>query len=103
MAGRGSAAASSSLWEAGREGRRPGKGALPPEAHFEVLLANILMGPLIELAPILTAHVAPGGRLVLSGLLAEQAEGVMAAYAADFDFDPPALKDGWARLSARRR
>ena len=78
-------------------------GALPPEAHFEVLLANILMGPLIELAPTLTAHVAPGGRLVLSGLLAEQAEGVMAAYAADFDFDPPALKDGWARLSARRR
>ena len=78
-------------------------GALPPEAPFEVLLANILMGPLIELAPTLTAHVARGGQLVLSGLLAEQAEGVMAAYAADFDFDPPALKDGWARLSARRR
>lgn len=78
-------------------------GALPQNARFDVLLANILMGPLIELAPTLTAHVKPGGRLVLSGLLAEQADGVMAAYAGDFDFDPPALKDGWARLSARRR
>lgn len=78
-------------------------GALPEGATFEVLLANILMGPLIELAPTLTAHVKPGGALVLSGLLAEQAEGVMAAYAADFDFDPPAFKDGWARLTAHRR
>ncbi|MEW5770795.1 MAG: 50S ribosomal protein L11 methyltransferase [Pseudomonadota bacterium] len=78
-------------------------GALPKDARFDVLLANILMGPLIELAPTLTEHVKPGGALVLSGLLAEQAEGVMAAYAAAFDFDPPALKDGWARLTARRR
>ena len=77
--------------------------ALPQNERFDVLLANILMGPLIELAPTLTAHVKPGGRLVLSGLLAEQADGVTAAYAGDFDFDPPALKDGWARLSARRR
>ncbi|TQV64281.1 MAG: 50S ribosomal protein L11 methyltransferase [Halothiobacillaceae bacterium] len=78
-------------------------GALPRGETFDVLLANILMGPLIELAPTLSAHVKPGGALVLSGLLAEQAEGVMAAYAGDFDFDPPALKDGWARLSAIRR
>ncbi|MGB9669765.1 MAG: 50S ribosomal protein L11 methyltransferase [Halothiobacillaceae bacterium] len=78
-------------------------GALPKDAQFDVLLANILMGPLVELAPTLTHHMRPGGQLVLSGLLAEQAKGVIAAYAADFDFDPPALKDGWARLTARRR
>ncbi|MEW5838623.1 MAG: 50S ribosomal protein L11 methyltransferase [Pseudomonadota bacterium] len=77
--------------------------ALPTDARFDVLLANILMGPLIELAPTLTRHVKPGGQLVLSGLLAEQAQGVMAAYAADFDFTPPALQDGWARLNAVRR
>ena len=76
--------------------------ALPAEARFDVLLANILMGPLIELAPTLTQHVKPGGLLVLSGLLAEQAEGVMAAYAADFNFEPPTIQDGWARLSAVR-
>ncbi|MEF3193413.1 MAG: 50S ribosomal protein L11 methyltransferase [Halothiobacillaceae bacterium] len=78
-------------------------GALPEEARFDVLLANILMGPLLELAPTLTKHVKPGGVLVLSGLLAEQADAVMAAYAHAFDFDRPALKDGWARLSAVRR
>ena len=77
--------------------------ALPADEVFDVLLANILMGPLIELAPTLTRHVKPGGRLVLSGLLAEQAEGVMAAYTDDFVFDAPAIKDGWARLSAVRR
>ncbi|MGD9888841.1 MAG: 50S ribosomal protein L11 methyltransferase [Halothiobacillaceae bacterium] len=77
--------------------------ALPSDARFDVLLANILMGPLIELAPTLTQHVKPGGQLVLSGLLAEQAEGVMAAYTANFDFEPPSLQDGWARLSAVRR
>ncbi len=77
--------------------------ALPADEIFDVLLANILMGPLIELAPTLTQHVKSGGRLVLSGLLAEQAAGVMAAYAGNFTFDPPALKDGWARLSAIKR
>lgn len=77
--------------------------ALPASKTFDVLLANILMGPLIELAPTLTQHVKSGGQLVLSGLLAEQAEGVMAAYTANFDFEPPALQDGWARLSAVRR
>ncbi|MEW5973213.1 MAG: 50S ribosomal protein L11 methyltransferase [Pseudomonadota bacterium] len=77
--------------------------ALPKDSRFDVLLANILMGPLIELAPTLSAHVKLGGALVLSGLLAEQAGGVMEAYAETFAFDPPAFKDGWARLSAIRR
>lgn len=76
---------------------------LPLERPFDVLVANILMGPLIELAPRLTGHVRPGGELVLSGLLAAQAEEVMGAYAAGFDFDPPRIRDGWARLSGRRR
>ena len=53
------------------------------------------MEPLIELAPTQSRHVKPGRRLVLSGLLAEQAEGVMAAYTDDFVFDTPAVKDGW--------
>ncbi|MBM3613301.1 MAG: methyltransferase domain-containing protein, partial [Alphaproteobacteria bacterium] len=52
-------------------------------APFEVILANILKGPLIALAPDLARHLAPGGRAILSGLLTGQAEDVAAAYAAE--------------------
>ena len=47
---------------------------------FDLILANILADPLIELAPALRAHLAPGGRAVLSGLLDRQAEAVVAAH-----------------------
>ena len=47
---------------------------------FDLILANILADPLIELAPALRAHLAPGGRAVLSGLLDRQADAVVAAH-----------------------
>ena len=47
---------------------------------YDLILANILADPLIELAPALRAHLAPGGRAVLSGLLDRQAEAVIAAH-----------------------
>jgi ribosomal protein L11 methyltransferase len=50
---------------------------------FDLILANILKGPLLALAPILAAATAPGGRIVLSGLLDVQAEEVARAYAAE--------------------
>lgn len=49
-------------------------------APFDLVFANILKGPLIELAPAMGAHVAKGGRAILSGLLVVQAEGIIAAY-----------------------
>jgi ribosomal protein L11 methyltransferase len=49
-------------------------------APFDLIFANILKGPLIELAPGISAHLATGGRAILSGLLAVQAEAVTAAY-----------------------
>ena len=49
-------------------------------APFDLVFANILKGPLIELAPDMAAHVAPGGRVILSGLLTTQSEDVRAAY-----------------------
>jgi len=52
-------------------------------APYDLILANILMGPLIDLAPAMAAHAAPGGLAVLSGLLVTQAEAVTAAYAAE--------------------
>lgn len=75
---------------------------LPPQPA-EVVVANILAGPLVALAPQLTSLVKPGGRLALSGILAEQADEVRAAYCDAFDLDPTAMKDGWVRISGVRR
>jgi len=75
--------------------------ALPADASADVVLANILAGPLVHLAPRLTTLVRPGGRLVLSGLLANQADEVEAAYAAHFVFERR-VHDGWAMLAGRK-
>ncbi|ARS47550.1 ribosomal protein L11 methyltransferase [Ectopseudomonas mendocina] len=74
-----------------------------PQQPAEVVVANILAGPLVSLAPQITALVQEGGRLALSGILAEQAEEVRAAYADAFELDPTAIKDGWVRISGVKR
>ena len=74
-----------------------------PQQPADVVVANILAGPLVSLAPQITALVKSGGRLALSGILAEQAEEVRAAYASAFDLDPTATKDGWVRISGVKR
>jgi ribosomal protein L11 methyltransferase len=53
---------------------------LKARAPYDLIVANILAGPLVELAPSLSGALAPGGRLVLAGLLDRQAEAVAAAY-----------------------
>lgn len=68
----------------------------------DVLVANILAGPLVELAPRFAAAVRPGGTIVLSGILVEQADAVTAAYRAWFDIGLTATRDGWGLLSGRR-
>jgi ribosomal protein L11 methyltransferase len=75
--------------------------AMPANASADVLLANILAGPLVQLAPHLTTLVRPGGRLILSGLLAHQAEEVEAAYAAHFVLERR-VQDDWAMLAGRK-
>ena len=74
-----------------------------PQQPADVVVANILAGPLVSLAPQITALVKGGGRLALSGILAEQAEEVRAAYDGAFDLDPTATKDGWVRISGVKR
>lgn len=64
----------------------------------EVVVANILAGPLIELAPTLVALLKPGGDLVLSGLLGGQADAVESAYAQIITWSPRAHRAEWARL-----
>jgi ribosomal protein L11 methyltransferase len=73
-----------------------------PKIHTPLLLANILAQPLMEFAARFAAHVTPGGHIVLSGILTEQAEQVAAAYAPWFKMDAPVLKDEWVRLSGQR-
>jgi ribosomal protein L11 methyltransferase len=66
---------------------------------FDLILANILAGPLITLAPEIAAVLEPGGTVVLSGLLEEQADGVSAAYVAQgMTLHVSELVDGWGVL-----
>jgi len=66
---------------------------------FDLVLANILAGPLIELAPEIASVLEPGGTVVLSGLLEEQADGVTAAYVAQgMTLHVSELVDGWGVL-----
>ncbi len=71
---------------------------------FGLIFANILKGPLIELAPAIAAACAPGGHAILSGLLAHQAGEVVAAHdAAGFDEAGREVLGDWATLTMRRR
>lgn len=74
-----------------------------PVVAVDVLAANILAGTLVLLAPKLARRVVPGGHVVLAGILETQAERVEAAYAAYFDELERDVRDGWARITGRRK
>ncbi|MBI1219060.1 MAG: 50S ribosomal protein L11 methyltransferase [Rhodobacteraceae bacterium] len=77
---------------------------LAAAAPFDLVFANILMGPLIELAPDMAAHVALGGRVILSGLLVTQAEAVIAAYVAQgFEVETREDLGEWSALTLMKR
>jgi ribosomal protein L11 methyltransferase len=72
-------------------------------APFDLIVANILAEPLMRMAPKIAAALAPGGVLVLSGLLRNQRERVVAAYRAqDLRLDRAMIREGWAVLVLRR-
>lgn len=73
-----------------------------PEVTADIMLANILAGPLVELAPQLQRMTRVDGKICLSGILANQADAVMEAYRPWFDFDPVAEQDGWVRLTGTK-
>jgi ribosomal protein L11 methyltransferase len=71
-------------------------------AHaFDIVVANILANPLKLMAPMLSGRVKPGGRLVLSGVLATQAEEVIAAYTPFLPLSVWAERDGWVALAGQ--
>lgn len=75
----------------------------PDNLSADVVVANILAGPLRELAPLISVLPKEGGHLGLSGVLASQAEGVCDAYADTFALDPVAEKEEWCRITGIRR
>jgi ribosomal protein L11 methyltransferase len=72
------------------------------QGSFNVVLANILATPLKVLAPLLCAHVAAGGQLVLAGILERQAEELQEAYAPYLALNVADREDGWILMTAAR-
>lgn len=69
---------------------------------FDVVIANILSGPLAIMAPMLCARLTPDGWLVLSGILAEQADDVIQAYAPYLSMQTFAVNEGWIALAGQK-
>ncbi len=78
------------------------KAGLPDQAQgrYGVVLANILASPLKVLAPLLCAHVAEGGRLVLAGILERQTEELIQAYAPYCQLTVSDTQEGWVLMTA---
>jgi ribosomal protein L11 methyltransferase len=76
---------------------------LPESAsgRYDAVLANILAVPLKMLAPLLCSHVAPGGALVLAGILERQADELKAAYAPHARLEVSDSEDGWVLMTAK--
>ncbi|ARD44660.1 50S ribosomal protein L11 methyltransferase [Colwellia sp. PAMC 21821] len=74
-----------------------------PEFKADVVVANILAGPLRELAPVIIEYVASKGVLALSGVLEEQAEQLQTIYGEFCQMDPITIQDEWVRLSGVRK
>jgi len=74
-----------------------------PQSTYDLVIANILTNPLRLLAPLLAKATRPGGQIVLSGILEEQAQEVMSIYQPWFDLSAPIFEDGWSCLSGRKR
>lgn len=74
----------------------------PQGVEADVVVANILAGPLRELAPLIAGHGKPGSLMALSGVLESQAQELELIYGQWFDMDPTAVKEEWCRLSGRK-
>lgn len=72
------------------------------QGEYQTVLANILATPLKVLAPLLCAHVAGGGSLVLAGILERQAEELQQAYAPWIALEVADAEDGWILMTARK-
>lgn len=77
---------------------------LAARAPYDLVFANILMGPLVALAPDMAAHIRPGGVAILSGILNDQADAVCEAYLGqNFEVNARNVIEEWTTLTIRRR
>lgn len=76
---------------------------IPNNLQADVIVANILAGPLKELEPNINKLVKPSGLLGLSGILASQAQSVCLAYQAHFELDPVIEQDEWCRITGKKK
>ena len=73
-----------------------------PTLEADVVMANILSGPLLELQHVISSYCKPQGLLVLSGILGEQVDKIEQAYGNDFNLDKSAIDGEWARVSGKK-
>lgn len=74
----------------------------PNDYQADIMLANILAGPLGELSPILSKMTDSNGLLALSGIISSQSAGLLEIYQQWFDMDKPVLQDEWVRLTGKK-
>jgi ribosomal protein L11 methyltransferase len=86
--------------EGGLEVLQPGDLAT---GQFDLVMANILANPLIELSGQLAARLCIGGQLIMTGILREQGAAVMSAYQDWFDFSAPVTREEWVFLAGVKR
>ena len=75
----------------------------PENLKADFLVANILAGPLRELAPAIASMVNPGGLFAISGIIENQCQELMEIYSQWFDLDEPVFKDEWCRITGRKK
>jgi len=75
----------------------------PDDLLADVVVANILSGPLRELEPVITSLLKPQGALALSGVLESQAQGVADCYQEQINLDPIKEKEEWCRISGTKK
>ena len=76
--------------------------SIPASTSTDLLLANILAGPLKSLERRFAQMVVADGEILLSGILKTQLPEIQSAYGTDFDLDPPRSREQWASISGRR-
>ena len=74
----------------------------PLNIQADIILANILVNPLVSLAPLFASHIKTGGMAILSGILSEQRNLIMEAYHTHFTLESSAQNEDWIRLDLMR-